>query len=139
MTARLTRLLAAVFLLIGGIIHYTLWTSGYRFIPKIGPLFMANFLASIVLAAAVMMSRRATVGFAGIAFAAGSLAAVLLSRSVGVFGFTEPIWTSQAITTVISEIGAIATLAVAVAIRLRTAPQSTLQPAFQLAPRRTYR
>ena len=129
MTARLTRLLAAIFLIIGGIVHYNLWRSGYRSIPKIGPLFMANFLGSIGIAGAVMISRRASIALAGIAFAAGSLAAVLLSRSVGVFGFTEMIWTKEAIITVISELGAIATLAVAVALRLRNACRTTLQPA----------
>jgi hypothetical protein len=41
MTARLTRLLASALLLAGGIIHYELWNSGYRNVPKIGPLFLA--------------------------------------------------------------------------------------------------
>src|SRR5581483_9092518 len=75
MTVRLTRLLAAVLLLAGGIVHYNLWKSGYRHVPTIGTLFLANFVASIALAAAVMLSRRAIVASAGIAFAAGSLAA----------------------------------------------------------------
>ena len=110
MTARLTRSLAAVLLLAGGIVHFNLWNSGYRHIPKIGPLFLANFVGSIVLAAAVLTSRRVSVSLAGLAFAGGSLAALILSRTVGVFGFTEPIWTAQAVRTVASEIGAIVAL-----------------------------
>ena len=49
MTVRLTRALAALLLLAGGIIHFDLWKSGYRFIPKIGPLFLANFVGSVAL------------------------------------------------------------------------------------------
>src|SRR5436305_648681 len=113
MTARLTRSLAAVLLVAGGVIHYHLWEEGYRHIPTIGPLFLLNFIGSVALAAAVLFSRhRLTVTVAGIVFAAGSLAALVLSRTVGVFGFTETIWTSQAVRTLLSEVGAIATLGV---------------------------
>ena len=109
-TARLTRLLAAALLLAGGVIHFDLWRGGYRHIPAIGPLFLANFVGSIVLAVAVVLSRRQTFAVGGIVFAAGSLAALVLSRTVGVFGFTETVWTSQAMRTLASEAGAIATL-----------------------------
>jgi hypothetical protein len=119
MTARLTRLLASALLLAGGIIHYELWNSGYRNVPKIGPLFLANFGGSIVLAAAVLLSRRAAVALGGIVFAAGSLTALVLSRTVGVFGFTETVWTSQAIRTLAAEAGAIAALGCALTMQRR--------------------
>jgi hypothetical protein len=128
MTARLTRSLAAVLLLAGGMVHYDLWRNGYRHIPTIGLLFMANFVGSIALAVAVTVSRRVTVAFAGIAFAAGSLAALLLSRTVGVFGFTETIWTTQAVRTLLSEVGAILTLAVAATMQIRSANHFPRQP-----------
>jgi hypothetical protein len=119
MTARLTRLLASALLLAGGIIHYELWNNGYRNVPKIGPLFLANFGGSIVLAAAVLLSRRATVAVGGIVFAAGSLTALVLSRTVGVFGFTETVWTTQAIRTLAAEVGAIAALGCALTMQHR--------------------
>jgi hypothetical protein len=119
MTARLTRLLASALLLAGGIIHYELWNSGYRNVPKIGPLFLANFGGSVVLAAAVLVSRRATVAVGGIVFAAGSLTALVLSRTVGVFGFTETVWTTQAIKTLATEVGAIAALGYALTMQHR--------------------
>jgi hypothetical protein len=119
MTARLTRSLASALLLAGGIIHYDLWRGGYRYIPRIGPLFLANFVGSIVLAAAVVISRRATVAAAGIVFAAGSLAALVLSRTVGVFGFTETVWTTQAVRTLAAEAGAIAALGWALTMQHR--------------------
>ena len=131
MTARLVRLCAALLLLAGGVVHYDLWTSGYRYIPTIGPLFMANFIASIILGAAVAISRRATVAFAGMAFAAGSLAALILSRTVGVFGFTEAIWTTEAVQTLFSAVGAIVVLAAAVILQLRSAGQPRSALALQ--------
>ena len=130
MTARLTRTLAAVLLLAGGVIHYGLWSDGYRNIPKIGPLFLANFVGSIVLAGAVLTSRRAGVSLAGIAFAVGSLVALILSRTVGVFGFSEMIWTTQAMQTLASELGAIVTLAVVLGLQLRAARRVQCRPAF---------
>ena len=117
MTARLTRLLAAAFLLAGGIVHLNLWNGGYRYIPRIGPLFLANFVGSIALAVAVVVSRRVGISLAGIAFATGSLVALILSRTVGLFGFTEMIWTPDAVKTLATELGAITTLGFALFLR----------------------
>lgn len=138
MTARLTRLLAAALLLAGGVVHYQLWRGGYRHIPKIGPLFLANVFGSVALAAAVGLSRRAIVAVAGILFAAGSLAALVLSRTVGVFGFTEMIWTTQAIRTLVSELGAIVTLALALAIQRRAAQPVRSGLVLAHIPRRAF-
>jgi hypothetical protein len=74
------------------------------------------------LAAAVLTSRRASVAFAGITFAAASLAALVLSRTVGVFGFTESIWTTQAVKTLATEVGAIVALGIVLIMQRRTAP-----------------
>lgn len=122
MTARLTRSLAAVLLLAGGVLHLNLWTGGYRFVPTIGPLFMVNFVASIALAAAVLTSRRTSVALAGMTFAAGSLVALVLSRTIGVFGFTEMVWTTQALRTLASEVGTIAALGAALMLQRRAEP-----------------
>lgn len=121
MTARLIRLFAALLLVAGGLVHLELWNGGYRAIPKIGPLFMANFLGSIALAVALVASRRASIALAGILFAAGSLAALVLSRTVGVLGFTEAIWTTEATKTLAVEVGAIVALAAALMVQRRTA------------------
>ena len=122
MTVRLTRLFAAALLLVGGLVHLELWNSGYRHIPKIGPLFMANFVGSLALAAVVMASRRRGVALAGIAFAAGSLVALVLSRTVGVFGFSETGWSTQATQTLASEVGVIVALGVTLIVQRRIPP-----------------
>ena len=76
----------------------------------VGALLIIAALAVGGTAGAVLVSRRAGVSLAGIAFAAGSLVALVLSRTVGLFGFTEMIWTPDAIKTLASELGAITTL-----------------------------
>ena len=120
MTVRLTRSLGAVLLLAGGIIHFDLWKSGYRVIPKIGPLFLANFVGSVALAAIVLLTRRRGVEVAAIALATMSLLALVLSRTVGVLGFSEMIWTRPAIQTIASEIGVVLTLGYALFLEGRT-------------------
>lgn len=124
MAARLTRSLAAVLLVAGGLVHLELWNGGYRAIPQIGPLFMANFVGSIALAVAIFVSRRASAALAGILFAAGSLVALVLSRTVGVFGFTEAAWTPEAMKTLAFEVGAIVALAAALMMQRRTVLES---------------
>lgn len=134
MTARLTRSFAAVLILVGGLVHLDLWNNGYRTIPKIGVLFMANFVASAVLAAVVMASRRAIVALAGIGFAAGSLVAFVLSRTVGIFGFTDVGWNAHATYTVASELGAIVLLAATLLLQRRTMLKAARRPATVLSP-----
>jgi len=119
MTARVTRLSAAVLLVVGGLIHYDRWSAGYRHIPGIGPLFMANCVMSIAIAATLVVTRRATAATAGIVLAAGSLVALVLSRTTGLLGFTETTWTPQAINTLLSEVAAILTLGVVLGLQLR--------------------
>ena len=89
--------------------HYVLWRDGYRHVPRIGALFLANFVVSIVLAVGVVTRRRITTDAAAIVFAAASLAALLLSRTVGIFGFSETVWSPQAINTLATKIGRLCT------------------------------
>ena len=128
MSARLTRLLGAALLIAGGLIHYDLWEAGYRHIPRIGPLFIANFVLSIAIAGALVVTGRATVALAGIVLAAGSLVGLVLSRTVGVLGFTETGWTPQAISTLGSEVGAILTLGFVLCLQLRATDHRSPTP-----------
>lgn len=120
---RSTGIAAAVFVSAGGLVHLQLWRSGYRGIPYVGPLFVADVAASAVLALLVallvVVGRRRgaarlvrAVAVAGIAFSLSSLAALVMSRTVGVLGFTEPEWTNQAIRATTAEIGAVVAFAV---------------------------
>ena len=128
------RLLAAVLLLAGGAIHLNLWRGGYEGIPYIGPLFLANVIASVVVAAALVIRSGRLVLLAGVGLAVGSLAALVMSRTVGLFGFTDPGWTMDAMSTVAAEVGALVALGLVIVIRRRS-DEGTLVPAF-VEPRR---
>lgn len=75
-----------------GWIHLDLWGDGYRTIDVIGPAFLLNAVAGFGLAALLLVAPRpgvAWVATLGALTAAGTLAGLLLSTTVGLFGFTE--------------------------------------------------
>lgn len=114
---RTTLLPAAALVAIGGLIHLQLWSGGYRGIPVIGPWFVANAVASAVIAIALVAAARRPVALAGVVLSLASLAALVLSRTIGLFGFLETTWTDQAVAAVAAEVGAFVALAVALARR----------------------
>jgi|SRR6185437_10699560 hypothetical protein len=105
--------LTAVATAVTGYVHASLYVDGgYRVIPTVGPGFL--LLSSGAFAVAVLLliggSPVLRLGAAGVA--AGALGGFVLSRTVGVFGFTEyglqP--APQAPVSLISELGALALL-----------------------------
>lgn len=86
------RLLGAALLAGTATIHGYLWRQGYAGIEVIGPAFLATtvlgFLGGLLL---LIAPNRwlPWVATAGAALAAGTVAALLLSTSVGLFGFVE--------------------------------------------------
>jgi hypothetical protein len=122
-------LTAAVLILAGGYVHLHEWFQTYRAIPaavpgaavvRVGfPLNAATSLAVAgALVATVLHFVRYTVVVivAAIVFQAASLAALVLSRTGSVFGWTEPVWTPAANQTRVVEVGALIAMAVAIAI-----------------------
>jgi len=101
-----------------GVIHLQLWSEGYRSISVIGPLFLVQGIASIVLAVALVAFRRLVLLAAGAALAAGTAVGLLLSASVGLFGYTESLAVPSAQTSLVVEFTGAALLAVAAAIVL---------------------
>jgi hypothetical protein len=86
------RILGAGLLAAMGWIHLDLWTQGYRSIDVIGPAFLLNTIAGFGLAVLLLVTPRPLVGWVaalGALTAAGTLAGLLLSTTVGLFGFTE--------------------------------------------------
>ncbi len=93
------RILGAVLLAAMAWIHLDLWFAGYRTIDLVGPAFLLNALAGFGLAALLLVTPRSLVGWVallGALTAAGTLAGLLLSTTVGLFGFFEsteaPLW-----------------------------------------------
>ncbi len=86
------RLVAAVAILIGGLVHLQLYLDGYRDFPdaNLGRSFLLNVVASVIVAGALLLRRDAVVRIAGIALVVGTLVALWLSRrGDGVFGLRE--------------------------------------------------
>ncbi|WP_324273696.1 hypothetical protein [Blastococcus brunescens] len=80
-------------LLIGiAVIHGYLWQAGYRSIDVIGPAFVLDTVLGILGALAVLLAPRRLLPWAaaaGAALALGTLGALVLSTTVGLFGFVE--------------------------------------------------
>ncbi|MEP7202952.1 MAG: cupredoxin family copper-binding protein [Ilumatobacteraceae bacterium] len=108
------RIVAATALLIGGLVHLQLYFEGYRSIDKIGPSFVANAIASGVIATALVGRRDWFVRLAGIGLAVSTVVAFIISHTGdGLFDFREhgleP--SPQALIALVVEISAVVLLA----------------------------
>jgi hypothetical protein len=106
---RALRFGGAGFILLNGGIHLYLWGHGYRQIRVIGPLFVLNAVAAVLIAAALLWRPEGITALLGLALSAGTFGAFVLSVTVGLFGFTTG-WDLKAILATISEVGAIVLL-----------------------------
>jgi hypothetical protein len=86
------RLAISVSMAVSGAVHAYLYANGYRDIPMIGPAFLLQGSAFCALAVLILIGGPVWLQLLGAAGAAGSLVAFALSRTVGVFGFTETGW-----------------------------------------------
>lgn len=123
---------AAAFIGLGGLIHYQLYTDGYRFIDSIGTLFVANAVASVLMIVVLLARPSTPVAAAAVLFQLGSLAALLASRTVGFLGFEEG-WTDEAWQILAAEVGAIVALGMVIASR-RAAARGASFLRWSLAP-----
>ena len=101
------RLLTAASVLVSAIVHLQLWADGFRTIPVIGPAFLLNAVGGAVIAVAVVVWRHWLPLAAAVAFGAGTLAAFLLSATVGLFGVQERLLGGPQLVAAVSEVGAI--------------------------------
>ena len=86
------RVVGAVLLIGIAVIHGYLWHQGYRSIDLIGPAFLLDTVLGALGALAVLVAPRRLLPWAaaaGAALALGTLAALVLSTTVGLFGFVE--------------------------------------------------
>jgi hypothetical protein len=86
------RLVGAALLLATGGIHLYLWQTGYRDIHLIGPMFLASVVLAALAAVVVLVTPLRWLAWicllAGL-LEIGTLGALLLSLTVGLFGFFE--------------------------------------------------
>ncbi|MGR7023235.1 hypothetical protein [Geodermatophilus sp. URMC 62] len=86
------RLVGAALLAAIAVIHGYLWQTGYDTIEVIGPAFLVQTVLAAGGALLLLVAPPRLVVWAallGAVFAAGSLAALVLSTTVGLFGFVE--------------------------------------------------
>jgi hypothetical protein len=117
-SAAIARWIAAAAILISGAEHFRLWWSNdYRLIHIIGPLFLLNAIAGLVIA--ILLAWRANPLFelAGLGFAVATLGAFFISVYAGLFGFQEALNGSAQLIAGIAEGVAIVILAPMVAVR----------------------
>ncbi|MGH3250953.1 MAG: hypothetical protein ACRDOI_32755 [Trebonia sp.] len=79
----------AGFLVWSGVIHLELWSDGYKDISVIGPLFLVQGIACIVLAVAIVALRWLALLMAGAVAGVATAVGLLLSAAGGLFGYTE--------------------------------------------------
>ncbi|MCA2321219.1 hypothetical protein JF732_14080 [Mycobacterium intracellulare] len=88
----LVRLGFAASLALSAVSHAYLYVHGYQRIPAIGTGFLVQASVSLAIALLIVVGGPAWLRWAGAAMAAGSLVAFALSRTVGLFGFSERGW-----------------------------------------------
>jgi hypothetical protein len=91
---------------VSGVIHAYLYIHGYRDIPTVGPAFLVQASVFCALAVLILAGGPAWLQLVAATGAAGSLAAFAMSRTVGLFGFTETGWqpAPYAVITVVVEV-----------------------------------
>ncbi len=87
-----TRIGIAVALVSSGISHAYLYVHGYQHIPTIGAAFVLQASVSFALALLILIGGPGWLWWAGAAVAGGALVAFAMSRTVGIFGFSERGW-----------------------------------------------
>ena len=117
LAALVLRLVCAGLLIWVAAIHLHLWTEGYRDIPTVGPLFLADAVVGFVLAAVLLVWPRPLAGLLGAGFMISTLGGLIVSLNFGLFGFRESSGASFVIETIILEsVGAVALLVWSVAV-----------------------
>lgn len=110
----LIRLALALAVATSGGSHAYLYVHGYHHIPMIGPAFLVQASVSFGLALLILIGGPGWLQWAAAGLAGGALVAFALSRTVGLFGFSETGWepSPHAAISVIAEVLTVALWAV---------------------------
>ena len=112
-TAWAARWVTALAVLVSAVVPLYLWKEGRRAVGVIGPAFQLTGAGGIVIAAAVLGWRHWLTLLAAAGFGAATLGAYVLSRTVGLAGVRETIWTPEAVISAVVEVLAIVSAVVA--------------------------
>lgn len=87
-----------------GSIHLHLWLIGYRHVPRLGPLFLAQAITGIVGGPLLALSRWLFAVLAGAGYMAASAVGLILSATVGFVGIHDGLNVPWAMTSLIVEL-----------------------------------
>jgi hypothetical protein len=134
MILRAMRLFGALAILAVGAVHLQQYIGAhYRAIPTIGTLFLLNAIASAIVGIGLLVpierelsARRGdaligTLALAGVAIAIGSLAALFISESGTLSGFSESGYRAPIVVAIVSEAAALVLLGPVASLNLRRA------------------
>lgn len=85
------RILAAAGVLVSAAVHLKLWLDGFRDLHMVGPAFMLNAVAGLVIAALLILWRHWVPPLLAVGFGASTLGAFVISATVGLYGVHE-VW-----------------------------------------------
>lgn len=126
------RIIAAIAVLVSAYVHLYEWLSGMRDVHVIGPLFIVNIVAGVVIAALLMIWRHWLAPFLAFGFGATTLGGfAIATTSSGLFGDHEKwqgpyVWAAAA-----AEAVAIIAGLYCLSRELRSTPAHAVVPARQ--------
>lgn len=101
---RMSLILLTVFGLVGSaLVHLLEWRDWAKDVEIIGPLFLLNVGAGVVLATAVVAWRHWLPALAAAGYGAATLGAYVLSLTVGLFGVSEQFTTAAEVWGVVTD------------------------------------
>jgi hypothetical protein len=112
-----------------GLIHIHLWDIAYRQVATLGPLFLVQAVAALVLAVVLVVARVVVVALACMVLMVGTVVGFVLAASVGIFGFTLQIVTVWAYEALSAELLSAVVLGVLVLRSWRVAQAQAPPPA----------
>ncbi|MBD8079175.1 hypothetical protein IF651_08940 [Cellulosimicrobium arenosum] len=113
------RALAAAGVLLSADIHLVLWSEGYRDIEVVGPAFLLNAVAGLVLGVLLVAWRHWLPLVGTMGFAVLTLVAFYLSITVGFFGVHETVAGTQEVLAAVGEWVALLAAAAALVVEHR--------------------